>query len=121
MSTLKEKFENINFETISDETLCFELENIKEKTNDFTDEDAIKIFTSNFNYLYFRIEKKYPTSLKDYTPPAPTAEEIAEALAKKQLEEKEEADKIQADIAKAEKAKKAQELADKYKKKPADA
>jgi hypothetical protein len=73
--SLQDKFENINLDEIPD-SLRFELETIQEETDNFKDEDATEIFQKNFNYLYFTIGKKYPTALKDYTPPAPTAEEL---------------------------------------------
>lgn len=73
--SLQEKFDNINLDEIPD-PLRFELETIREETDDFKDEDAIEIFQKNFNYIYFIIGKKHPTALKDYTPPAPTAEEL---------------------------------------------
>ncbi len=73
--TLKEKFENINLDSISD-TLRFELEHIQDETDNFQDEDAIEIFQKNFNYLYFSIQKKNPTAMKDYVAPAPTEEEL---------------------------------------------
>jgi hypothetical protein len=73
--SLQEKFDNINLDAIPD-SLRFELETIQDETDNFKDEDAIEVFQKNFNYLYFTIGKKYPTALKDYTPPAPTAEEL---------------------------------------------
>lgn len=73
--SLQEKFDNINLDEIPD-ALRFELETIQDETDNFKDEDAIPIFEKNFNYIYFVIGKKHPTALKDYTPPAPTQEEL---------------------------------------------
>lgn len=112
MSTLKEKFDNINLDSVP-EQLRFELEAIQEETKNFTDEDAVEIFTKNFNYIYSLIAKKYPLCLNDYTPPPPTAEEIAAKV--KEDFEKDEANRI-----KKEKLEKANALLNKHKK-PAEA
>jgi hypothetical protein len=134
MPTLKEKFENINLDEIPDHYV-FELNTIVDETENFTDEDALPIFEREFNYLYNTIRKKYPTAMRDYVPPpapAPTAEEIAEKLHQKQLEDerlaKEEAERIEeenkrieAERIKKEKVDKANALLAKLgKKKPAE-
>lgn len=108
--SIKEKFENIDLEKIP-ENYSFELENIRQETEDFTDEDAVPIFEKEFNYIYNSIiRKKFPTALKDYTPPPPTAEEIAEKLREKERADKEEADRIEAERLKQEKIAKANAL-----------
>ena len=128
MSSLKEKFENINLDEIPDH-YAFELNVINEETENFTDEDALPIFEREFNYLYNVIRKKHPTALRDYVPPpapAPTAEEIAEELHKKQAEDdrlakeeearqEEERIRIEAERIKQEKIDKAKALAEKFK------
>jgi hypothetical protein len=103
--SLQEKFDNINLDEIPD-SYRFELETIQEETDSFKDEDALEIFQKNFNYIYFVIGKKHPTALKDYTPPAPTAEELGV-----------ERDRVETEKVKQDKLRKAKELADKYKKK----
>jgi hypothetical protein len=119
--TLKEKFDNINLDAIP-EHLCFELETIREETDNFTDEDAIEIFQKNFNYLYFSIGKKYPSALNDYVAPAPPEPTAAELEAKRLEEErlaKEETDRIETERVKQEKIDKALALKNKYKKQTA--
>ena len=83
---MKLKFENINFDNppkFNDakeqryfEHICFELETIREETDDFQDEDAVEIFQREFRWLYSTMAKKFPTALKDYTPPQPSPEEV---------------------------------------------
>jgi len=110
--TLKEKFDNINLETLPNDAIRYEIRGIQEKTSDFTDDDALDIFSKAFIYLYSRIEKNHPDCLKDYVapaPPQPTPEEIEAKRVAQEAEEKRIA-----------KIKKAEELAKKYKKKTAE-
>jgi len=84
--TQKEKFDNLDFDNLPDHMVS-EFELIQEKTDNFQDEDAVEIFKRNFDYLYYQAEKKYPTGLKDYVPPAPTPEELeAKRLKDEKLE-----------------------------------
>lgn len=80
--TIKEKFDNIIFEELP-EHLQSELETIKDETNDFDEssdeaKEIMDIWRVPFQYIYTGIQKKYPTALKDYTPPQPSEEELAE-------------------------------------------
>lgn len=73
--TTKEKFDNLNLDLLPDHMVS-EFTLIQEKTDDFQDEDAVEIFKRNFDYLYYNVEKKYSTCLKDYVAPEPTPEEL---------------------------------------------
>jgi len=84
--SIKEKFENIIIEKLPKQ-YQYELENIIEDTDNFTAvEEILKAWTDGFNYIYATIEKKYPTALKDYTPPQPTEAELKAIQDKKDFE-----------------------------------
>ena len=74
-TTLQEKYDNIIFDLLPP-TLTHEIEHIREETDGFSDEDITPLWKANFNYIYKRVQKDYPTALKDYVAPPPTPEEI---------------------------------------------
>lgn len=100
METIKEKYENIILENLP-EHLKYEINVIKEETDNFESEEALEIWEKNFNYLYFVVESKHPVALRSYVPPPepepvveevkpqePTPEEIEKIRKKKELAEK---------------------------------
>ncbi len=107
--TLSEKLKRIFSDIIVEdlpEHLQFEIQEILNETNNFTEEEYIlEAWEKNFYYLYKSIEIKYPTALRSYVPPEPEPE--PEPVVEEPQLTAEQVEKI----------KKARELAEQYLKK----